>query len=147
VSALTIYCDGSAHERPARPGGWAFVVVENDVILLSESGGDKSTNNNEMELEAARLALRAVIERAWHLGREVELISDSRLVVDIATGTEPPPRVHASQGAEVRQLCLSARVHAKWVRSHAGNRWNEHVDAMASAAKTELVPVRFRPPT
>ena len=140
---LLIYCDGSAHERPARPGGWAFVIIENDVVRLGESGGRKSTNNNEMELEAALTGLRSLVTRGWHVGREVDLISDSRLVVDIANGAEPP-RVHAEVGAEVRRLCVEANVRAKWVRGHAGNRWNEHVDEMASEAKAALVPARFK---
>ncbi len=141
--ALQIYCDGSAHERPARPGGWAFVIVEDEAILHSDSGGHKSTNNNTMELHAALAALRSVLEHRWHVGHTVELRSDSRLVIDIALGV-PPPRVHADEGGQLHRLCLEVKARPRWVKGHSGNRWNEHVDTMAHDAKQTFVPVRFR---
>lgn len=141
--SLQIYCDGSAHERPARPGGWAFVIVENDLIRLSQTGGLKSTNSNTMELLAATSALQAVLDRAWHVDQPIELISDSRLVIDIALGATAP-KVHTLEGLELQRLCVAVRAMPKWVKAHNGNRWNEHVDVLAHEAKQQLTPERFR---
>ena len=123
------------------PGGWAFALVEGDQLLLSASGAVPATTNNEVELQAALSGLREVVARGLHLKAKVELISDSRITLDVAQGVQPP-QVHAVLGTELRALALETRAAALWVRGHSGNRWNEHVDAMAHGAKLTLVPLR-----
>jgi ribonuclease HI len=137
-----VYCDGSAHERSHRPGGWAFVIVRRDRIVASSSGAARSTNNNEMELQAA---LEGLLSASALGSGPLELVTDSRLTIDVINGTIPP-RVYESQGAALRALALKTRVSASWVRGHSGNRWNEHVDALAHAAKLTLVPLRKQGP-
>ncbi len=140
--AIQIYCDGSAHERRGLPGGWAFAVVQSDRLLFSGSGAVPATTNNEVELRAAIAGVRAVTSRGMHGGRcEVELISDSRITLDVAQGVAPPA-AHAMLGAELRSVAVETGLKATWVRGHSGNRWNEYVDRMAHEAKLTLVPLR-----
>ena len=138
---LQVYCDGSAHERRGLPGGWAFALVERDVLRFAGSGAVPATTNNEVELRAAISGLKEVVARRLHAKARVELISDSRMTLDVAPGVEAPA-VHAVLGAELRALALETRAVAIWVRGHSGNRWNEHVDAIAHRAKLTLVPLR-----
>ncbi len=140
-SAVQVYSDGSAHERRGLPGGWAYVVVERERPILEGSGGFKVADNHQVELHAALEGLKAVAQ----LGstRPTELISDSRVTLDIANGAEPPA-AHTALGVELRALCLRLQVTTRWVRGHSGNRWNEHVDRVAEAAKLALVPPRFK---
>jgi ribonuclease HI len=140
--ALSVYCDGSSHGRAGLPGGWAFVLVRGGVAVYSRSGAVKATTSNGMELLAALNGLREA--QALRTPEEsVELVSDSRVVLDIAEGHHLPPK-HLAEARALRAVCLEAGVRTRWVRGHSGDRWNEQVDALAHAAKQELVPARVK---
>ena len=138
---LSIFCDGSSHSRGGLPGGWAFILVEEDQALVTRSGGEKSTTNNRMELRAALLGLREVISRGG--AGEVELVSDSRFTLDIANGSYLPTR-YLAEARALRAAALEAKAKTRWVRGHSGDRWNERVDALAHEAKQALVPARVK---
>ncbi len=89
---VLVYCDGSAHDVPGLPGGWAFLVVQGERERLRGSGGAKSATSTQMELRAALEGLRALGLRG--LLRSVELVSDCRLTVDVASGAPLPHREH-----------------------------------------------------
>ena len=131
---LELYCDGSADARVAKPGGWAFLVVRHDKVLVSKSGRSASTTSLVMELEAARAALHEVLKRGWHLEHTVELISDSSIALDIAAGRFLPKH-HLDLAKKLRTKAAAARAQTRWVRAHSGHRWNEAVDALAHEAK------------
>ena len=143
---LELYCDGSADAQVGKPGGWAFLVVRNDEVLLSKSGRSASTTSLVMELEAARAALDEVITRGWHLKHTIELISDSSIALDIAAGRFLPKR-HVELAQKLRTAAATARAQTRWVRAHSGHRWNEAVDALAHEAKVKSPAARTqRPP-
>ena len=131
---LEVYCDGSAEERVGKPGGWAFLVVREDQVLLEKSGRSNATTSLVMELEAARAALEAVIRNGWHEDHLVELISDSSIALDIAAGKFMPKR-HVPLAEALRALALAAGAHTRWVRAHSGHPWNERVELAAARAK------------
>jgi ribonuclease HI len=134
-----VFADGSCEGNPG-PGGWAWVHVEDDRILAEASGTDPATTNNRMEL-------RALIEAYRRLPADARLTvySDSRLCVDTinlwADGWERRGwRRKAGPIANlelVRELHALARAHPQvrleWIEAHRGLRWNEYVDALASA--------------
>lgn len=140
---LSVYSDGAAHGRSGWPGGWAFAVVRADAALLEASGAQRRAASNEMELRAAIAGLHAVIERGWHLSDAIELATDSLATVKIANGTWSP-RKRDPLADELRAAAIAARATARWVKGHAGNRWNERVDALAGAARESLVPARVK---
>ena len=37
MPVLSIFCDGSSHSRGGLPGGWAFIVVQDDVVYISRT--------------------------------------------------------------------------------------------------------------
>lgn len=132
---LEVYCDGSAEGRVGKPGGWAFVVVREDVVLLEKSGRADATTSLVMELEAAHRALEAVVAHGWHEGHLVELISDSSIALDIAAGKFLPKR-HVALAEALRSIAIVAGARTRWVRAHSGHRWNERVDLAAAEART-----------
>ena len=134
VRVLELYCDGSGEERVGKRGGWAFVVVREEQVIASKSGGSRSTTSLVMELEAARKGLEEIVARGWHQGQMVEVISDSSIALDIAAGRFMPKR-HTELAKALRAVCLEAGARTRWVRAHSGHRWNEAVDAAAHAAK------------
>ncbi|MDP3506225.1 MAG: RNase H family protein [Myxococcales bacterium] len=133
---LEVHCDGSGEERVGRPGGWAFVIVRDGEVLCERDGSSGKTTSLVMELEAARSALDEVVAQRWHFTHQVVLISDCRVALEVAAGTfTPRPPKYAALSSTLRELAVTSGAVMKWVRAHAGHRWNEHVDAVARAAR------------
>jgi ribonuclease HI len=139
---LTVYSDGSAHGHPNLPGGWAFVVLRDEVELDSGSGGSKKTTNNHMELRAAIAGLESA-ERLRVGDEPIVLMTDSRLTIDVAEGRDEPVRLDA-ETEELRTLVSRLVPTFQWVRAHAGHFWNEHVDGLARAARQRFVKAKRR---
>lgn len=140
---ISIYSDGSSHGEAGRSGGWAFAVVQDGTCLLEGSGADAATTNNVMELQAALAGLMAVIARGWHLDTTVELVSDSRLALDVARGAHLPT-VDFALAQTLRAACEQAGARTRWVRGHSGDVWNDRVDVLAHDAKQTLVPDKVK---
>lgn len=135
---LELYCDGSGADRVDRPGGWAFAVVRDGAALLERSGGSPKTTAFLMELEAARAALAWVVEHG--ASEPAVLISDSRLTLEVASGLrELKAARYVEPAAALRALAVATKASTKWVRGHAGHRWNERVDGLARAAKVAVL--------
>lgn len=134
---LELYCDGSGAERMNRPGAWAWAAVSGETLRAERVGFVDSTTCLLMELEAARDALVEVVAQGLHEVHQVVLVSDCRIALEVAAGTfTPKPPRYASLVAALRAAALEARASTRWIRAHAGHRWNEHVDALARAART-----------
>ena len=131
---LELYCDGSAEAKVGTRGGWAFLIVRDDEVLISRSGSASKTTCLVMEFVAARSALELVVKRRWHTQHVVELISDSSIALDVAAGRFMPKR-HGTVATALREVALEAGARTRWVRAHSGHRWNEAVDALARKAK------------
>ena len=58
---LIIYTDGSCLNNPG-PGGWSFIIVENQGITTERFGNLAQTTNNQMELQAVIEALKWTLE-------------------------------------------------------------------------------------
>jgi ribonuclease HI len=118
------------------------------VVLLHEdgsrrelSGGEEDTTNNRMELTAAIKALSA-LDGSW----QVTLITDSQyLRQGISTwisrwkaeGWKTKDRGDVKNRDLWESLAAEIDRHEmtwSWTRGHAGDRWNERADKLASAA-------------
>ncbi len=75
MQKVTIYTDGACSGNPG-PGGWAAILISND-LKKEISGGDKNTTNNIMELTAIIEGLKALKFEC-----EVEIFSDSSYCVN-----------------------------------------------------------------
>lgn len=140
---IKIYTDGSCLGNPG-PGGWAAVVT-NDSMYHELSGGAKETTNNRMELLAAIRALEFL-----EGSQCVTIYSDSKYVVDaINKGwLENWKRTdwHLASGGAVKNPDLWKRLDAmlkkhdctfRWVKGHAGNKFNEICDTLATQRAAE----------
>jgi ribonuclease HI len=135
---LELYCDGSGEERVGRPGGWAFLAVRDDELVHAAHGAAAKTTSLVMELEAVSAALRTALAEGWHVAHEVVVVSDSRIALEVADGHfMPRPVAYRAQAEALRALAIATGARTKWVRGHAGHRWNEAVDALAHRAKVE----------
>jgi ribonuclease HI len=144
-SAIQIFSDGSAGNRKDLPGAWAFAIVLNDVLVGEGKGGCLKTTCLIMEIEAARAGLLSALQRQLHQNHRLELVTDSSIVLEIAAGTFiPKPERYHEHAQSLRAAAQRAHVSLRWVRAHHGSRWNEYVDAQASAYKKQIA-VRGEP--
>lgn len=76
---IEIYTDGSCIGNPGM-GGWAYVITENDKVIITGDGYEFQTTNNRMELQAAIKALLIVVES--NIEGKIKVVSDSAYVVN-----------------------------------------------------------------
>jgi ribonuclease HI len=134
-----VFTDGSADPNPGS-GGWGAVYVKDDHIVAQDYGHEKQTTNNRMELTALIAGCKLV-----PVGTSAVIYSDSELCVKTITiwakGWES--RDWKKKGGEIKNLDLVRELYGifedrselelKWIQAHAGNRWNEYADSLATA--------------
>ena len=137
--ASGVFTDGSASPNPG-PGGWGVVWVENGEIVSERHGHDPDTTNNRMELRALIEAFTMLPEDA-----AVSVFTDSRLCVNTITEWAPgwerrgwKKKSGPIMNLElVQELLALYRAHPacelRWIAAHAGHRWNEYADSLATA--------------
>ena len=140
-----VFTDGSAIPNPG-PGGWGAVYVRDGEVVAEQHGYEPATTNNRMELRALQAALELV-----PAGTPARIYTDSNLAVrtltEWAAGWEQRGWRRKTGPVEnldlVRPLYEELRTRPElelvWIKAHAGNRWNEYADALATAwAREEL---------
>ena len=140
-----VFTDGSSIPNPG-PGGWGAVYVVDGEVVEQAHGTDPDTTNNRMELVAIIRGIALV-----PVGTPATVHTDSKLAVDTLTtwaaGWER--RGWTRKSGPIKNLELVQEAYAlvqarpeislAWVKAHAGNRWNEYADALATAwARDEL---------
>jgi ribonuclease HI len=144
MSDVEIYTDGACRGNPG-PGGWAAILRSNSQERVLQ-GAETDTTNNRMELTAAVRALDA-LTRPCH----VTLYTDSEYVQRGITEWLPSWKARGWKTANKKtvknqdlwQLLDNAsgrhQIDWRWVRGHAGNAGNEHVDRLANEAIDEML--------
>ncbi|HYG65641.1 MAG TPA: ribonuclease HI [Thermoanaerobaculia bacterium] len=139
---VTIYTDGGADPNPG-PGGWGAVLLGTQGQRKELRGGEPHSTNNRMELTAAIRSLEALKERC-----RVRLFTDSLYLRKGITQWLPGwiaqgwrRKTGELQNEDLwRRLAELVREHDiewSWVKGHAGNRWNERADQLATQAIQE----------
>lgn len=142
---MVVYTDGSCLGNPGR-GGWAWAVPDGPFA----SGAAARTTNQRMEITAVLEALGALLPPAGPAGPAgVEVFSDSTYVVNCFRdrwwagwqrrgwkNSQNKPVANRDLWEPLIELALgtAAPVRFHWVRGHAGDRWNEVVDQLATTA-------------
>ena len=71
-----IYTDGACSGNPGK-GGWAAIILDNDLNQSNISGSESNTTNNRMELMAPIMALKKIRKKS-----EITIFTDSKYVKD-----------------------------------------------------------------
>ena len=133
---INIYTDGACSGNPGI-GGWGVVILDNgEEIHLN--GGDYNTTNNKMELIAAIKALEYFEQR-----KDLIIYTDSKYVKDgieswiinwkqngWKTSTKKPVK-NKEMWIALDDLIKKHNINWKWVRGHAGDKYNEKADYLA----------------
>ncbi len=140
---ITVYTDGGADPNPG-PGGWGVVLIHAASSKVSEmKGGEPHTTNNRMELTAAIKALEALKRRC-----RVRLYTDSQYLRKGVTQWMPGwiqrgwkrkdgELLNEDLWRRLAELIVEHELRWDWVKGHAGNRWNERADQLATLAVRE----------
>ena len=133
---IRIYTDGAAKGTPGNGGYGAIFDYQGQRKELAQ--GFRMTTNNRMELLAVIVGLEAIKKPGW----EVEVISDSKYVVDavekkwLFTWEKKNFKDKKNPDLWIRFLKIYRQLQVKfrWVKGHAGNPLNELCDQLAVQA-------------
>jgi ribonuclease HI len=135
---VTIYTDGGADPNPGA-GGWAAILIDPASGAARElSGGETRATNNRMELTAAIRALEAL-----KVPCRVRIYTDSQYLRKgitewlpgwIARGWRRKEGVLQNEDLwrRLSELIQAHPIRWDWVKGHAGNKWNERADVLAT---------------
>lgn len=148
---IEIYTDGGAHTDGEKVGGWGVVILGLKPEIVQLSGGAKGTTNNRMELIALLSAVKYILDH--HLESEpIRITSDSQYVRNTVTtwmyswakrgwtnsSHEPV------QNQDIIKVLFDLypklkQVDYNWVKGHAGNKFNELCDNLATMEQQKLL--------
>ena len=139
-----IYTDGACSGNPG-PGGWGAVILDSDNNETNISGEEKSTTNNRMELMAPIMALRKIKKAS-----KIIIYTDSTYVKNGITiwiknwekngwmSANKKPVKNKDLWVILNELSKEQIIEWKWVKAHAGNKYNDIADKLATEAISKL---------
>ena len=129
---------GSATAKLFSDVGAKVVVTDLDDKKIKLSGSENNTTNNRMELKAVIYALDYLNEK-----RDIIIFTDSKYVMqgiqewikkwktnDWKTAQKKDVK-NKDLWVELDNSCKKHKVNWKWVKAHAGNKYNNLVDELA----------------
>lgn len=140
MEKVEIYTDGGCHGNPG-PGGWAVVVIA-DNVAKQLSGGEKLTTNNRMELTAAINALKIIHNTPIFLQKQIIVNIDSQYVKNGITTwiknwkakgwktADKKPVKNQDLWILLDSLNEGLNITWNWVKGHAGIKYNEICDQL-----------------
>ena len=132
-----IYTDGACSGNPGK-GGWAAIILNEKSFQFNISGNVKNTTNNRMELIAPIMALNKIKKKS-----EITIYTDSKYVKNGITdwiqrwkvnnwkSSNKKPVKNKDLWIKLDNSCQKHKVVWKWVKAHAGNKYNNLVDELA----------------
>jgi ribonuclease HI len=142
---IVVYTDGACSQNPG-PGGWAWAEAPDGTV--HDSGGERQSTNQRMEIRAA---LEAVVA---HPDGALTIVSDSTYVVNCFKAewwvgwlnkgwknSQKQPVANRDLWEPLIDL-YRPRAHElgfEWVKGHSGNPMNDFVDRLAVIASRDVV--------
>ena len=137
MNNIEIYTDGGCSGNPG-PGGWAYVIIDNETVIEKCSGNQMHTTNNQMELTAVIKAT----EKIALLNFSAVIHTDSQYVKNGITKwifnwkkngwktANKKPVKNKELWMALDESASKIDVQWKWVKGHAGIEYNEMCDSM-----------------
>lgn len=139
MKEVTLYTDGACSGNPGK-GGWGAVLIYGG-FEKQMSGVEEVTTNNKMELTAVIQGLKALKEKC-----KVTVFSDSAYVVNAFNNkwidswitnnwknSKKEPVANRELWEELIALTKFHEVTFNKVKGHAGDKYNEICDSLATA--------------
>ena len=135
-----VYTDGACSGNPG-PGGWGAIIIDEKENQINISGKEKTTTNNRMELTAPIMALKKIKESS-----KIIIYTDSTYLKNGITiwienwkkngwiNANRKPVKNKDLWVVLNKLTEKKLINWKWVKAHAGNRYNELAAKLATEA-------------
>jgi ribonuclease HI len=135
-----IYTDGACSGNPG-PGGWGAIIIDEKKNQINLSGKEKSTTNNRMELIAPIMALKKIKKSS-----KIVIYTDSTYLKNGITiwienwkknnwkSANKKPVKNKDLWVALDKLTKKKSIEWNWVKAHAGNKFNELADKLATEA-------------
>lgn len=126
---IKVYCDG-AYSSSRDQGGWAFVVLKDDIKIHHSFLPEKNTTNNRMEIQAS---LEACLWCKNNGYSDITVITDSMYVIGaISLGNKRNKNVELL--AELDKAVEGMTIKWEHVKGHSKNKYNDLCDILAVEA-------------
>ena len=134
---ITIYTDGACSGNPGI-GGWGVVILYDNKDPIFINGGEEHTTNNRMELTAAIKALEYFNDK-----KNIIIFTDSKYLKEgieswIINWKKNGWKTSSKKEVKNKDLwikldtqILKHNITWKWVKGHAGEKYNEKADLLA----------------
>jgi ribonuclease HI len=145
---IEIYTDGGCSGNPG-PGGWAYVIIRDEVLISEKWGAEMQTTNNRMELQAVISALEFLSKE--DIGDEkISIYTDSQYVQKGITlwladwekrgwkTSDKKPVKSKELWQRLEALARHFHINWVWIKGHAGNKYNERCDGLTRIAIVSL---------
>ena len=126
---IKIYTDG-AYSSSRDQGGWAFVVVADDLKIYSQFYPVKNTTNNRMEILAAMEACKWAKERNK---LDITILTDSMYVIGTMTQNWKRKK-NVDLWIEFDEVVEGMNIKFEHVKGHNGDKYNSLCDVLAVQA-------------
>ena len=126
-----LYTDGSCIGNPG-PGGWASIIIIND-IKTTLSGSDEETTNNKMEITAVIKGLEQFPENS-----SVKIFTDSEYVINTMTKNWKR-NTNLDLWNCLDSLVKNRTIEWNWVKGHSGNKLNDEADLIANGEAKKII--------
>ena len=126
-----LYTDGSCIGNPG-PGGWASIIIIND-IKTTLSGSDEETTNNKMEITAVIKGLEQFPENS-----SVKIFTDSEYVINTMTKNWKR-NTNLDLWNRLDSLVKNRTIEWNWVKGHSGNKLNDEADLIANGEAKKII--------
>ena len=135
-----VYTDGACSGNPG-PGGWGAIIIDEKKNQINLSGREKLTTNNRMELTAPIMALKKIKKSS-----EIIFYTDSTYLKNGITiwienwkkngwkNASKKPVKNKDLWVALDKAAEKKLIFWKWVKAHAGNKFNELADKLATEA-------------
>mgnify|MGYP001185574194 FL=1 len=126
-----LYTDGSCIGNPG-PGGWASIIIIND-IKTTLSGSDEKTTNNKMEITAVIKGLEQFPKNS-----SVKIFTDSEYVINTMTKNWKR-NTNLDLWNRLDSLVINRTIEWNWVKGHSGNKLNDEADLIANGEAKKII--------
>lgn len=141
-----LYTDGACQPNPGT-GGWAFILYQKGSNeQIKQSGAEKHTTNNRMELRAVMEGLKFFRDSIFSGSEHLHLYSDSQYLINGIQSwcdkwaannwikKDHKPVLNQDLWMEIREIKRSLPLTCTHIRGHVGIPANEECDKMANEA-------------